>query len=87
MIRSGNSSTLFKFSYYIRSPLSIKELYRSHGEGIKTSLETLIRQYDALLLDLLERIFNVKETDFVSRDDLMRCGFPSDPEPDPINYI
>lgn len=75
------------FSHYIQAPLEISELYQCHGKQIETALGTLIREYDALLLDLLERIHGIKSTDFVSRDDLNRCGFPCDPAPADIDYF
>ena len=75
------------FSSYLEAPREICELYQRHGEPINAALEAVIRQYDELLLDLLEKIFGITSSDFVTQDDLHRCGFPVESAPDPIDYI
>jgi hypothetical protein len=75
------------FSSYLVAPQEIRELFQRHGEPINAVLEAVTCQYDELLLDLLERIFGITSSDFVSRDVLMQCGFPMEPAPDPIDYI
>ena len=75
------------FSSYLEAPRVICELYQRHGEPINAALEAITRQYDELLLDLLERIFGITSSDFVTQDDLHRCGFPVGSAPDPIDYI
>ena len=74
------------FSSYLEAPRPICELYQIHGKQIDTAIQALIRRYDELLLELLEKIFGIEATDFVSRDDLTRCGLPDGPAPDPIDY-
>ena len=75
------------FSSYLEAPQVICELYQRHGEPINAALDAVTRQYDELLLDLLERIFVVTSSDLVTQDDLHRCGFPVGSTPDPIDYI
>lgn len=83
----ARQACLSPFSSYLVAPREIRELFQRHGEPINAALEAVTRQYDKLLLDLMERIFGITSSDFVSQDDLHRCGFPVGSAPDPINYI
>jgi hypothetical protein len=75
------------FSYYIQAPREIDKLHHRHGESIDQTIATLREQYDKLLLHLLEMMKCLMATTTIPRELLMKSGFPTEPAPEPIEYL
>lgn len=82
--RSGCRSP---FWCYLKAPCELNYLHDRHGEVIANANLALLRCYEDLLLDLLERIKGITSAHTVSHADLVRCGLPTEPAPNRMDYI
>ena len=74
------------FSHYLEAPKAIAMLYQNYGERLVTTLSKFVAIQDALLLELMEKIWGIKDTDKVSQATLDQCGYPMESEPDLCDY-
>jgi hypothetical protein len=76
------------FAGFLEAPEPVVTLYRAHGQAIAEAVESLQAHLLDLLTDLTAQIWHVAPDVTVTEDAIRADGFdPSDPEPDPIDYL
>lgn len=86
MVAQNRAACSSPFAGLMEAPDDICRLYQSYGEPFRLIQKQSHTLHDKLLLELMEKIWGITESQKVTQATLDACGYPQEPAPEPFIY-